>query len=64
MIYVDEIRKALKKIMKVKGLSVIDVAAGTKIYPTTITRFLGGTKPHGATKAQLELFIKIYERHL
>lgn len=48
----------LKRFLDARGLSVIDVAAATKIHPQTITRFLKGQTVQKSTLFMLETYVK------
>lgn len=46
-----------KSFLERAGLTVIDVAAATKIHPQTVTRFLKGGRVHISTRTILEHFV-------
>lgn len=46
-----------KTFLEQAGLTVIDVAAATKIHPQTITRFLRGGRVHSSTRTLIEQFV-------
>ena len=46
-----------KSFLERAGLTVIDVAAATKIHPQTITRFLRGGRVHPSTRTLIEQFV-------
>lgn len=48
----------LKRFLDAQGLTVVDVAAATKISPNTIYRFLRGLSIHRGTLFLLESYVK------
>lgn len=50
---ISEIRKLLKE----RNLSNVDVAAATKLHPQTIASFLLGQKTHKSTQLLIEHYV-------
>lgn len=50
--------KEMREILVLHDKSIIDVAAATKLDPTTVRRFLMGFKGHKTTKILVELYIR------
>ncbi len=53
----------LKKIMDSTGKTDIDIAASTKLNPSTIARYLKGDRVHRSTEATLERWVKEHSKN-